>query len=400
MDVIMDPTHYDELQRTLEAKGPAEAIDQLCASLRERKDFSSLFYALLMKKRHELGVIPLPTAPSGELPERVHAAYEEAIRQAGRQVGQLFLDQGDIVQAAPFFRMLGEVAPIQAALEKYEPFEGEDTQPIIELAFHHGGHPRRGFDWVLQRHGICSAITMLSGHLQAPEFVHGTEVRDYCIQRLVQSLHEQLSERLRADVVQREGSVAPGLSVPQLIAGRDWIFDEENYHVDVSHLSAVVQMSTHLPACPELQLARDMCAYGEKLSPRFQYRGDPPFEDPYKDYGIFLATVAGERVEEGIAHFRAKVEPESADAGAGNTVPAEVLVNLLLRLNRPVEALAVARRYLETADERQLSCPGVSELCRRVKDYRALAEVSRERDDPVSFVAGLILANGEGAAKG
>jgi hypothetical protein len=291
--------------------------------------------------------------------------------------------------------MLGEVEPVRLALEKYEPFEGEDTQPLIELAFHHGANPQRGFEWVLQRHGICSAITLLGSALHGgQQFPHGEQARDHCIRRLVQSLHEQLLERVRNDIQQREGSVDASLSVPQLIASRDWLFEEDNYHIDVSHLSSVVQMCTHLSPCPELKLARDLCAYGAKLSTRFQYPGDPPFENQYVDYGCFLAILDGDRVDEGIAHFKAKAEAAAADPDGANTLPAEVLVNLLLRINRPAEALAVARQFLEGGDERQLTCPGVSELCRRVKDYRALAEVARERGDPVHFMAGLILANG------
>jgi len=392
----MDETLYDDLQRTLEKQGPAQAIDSLCATLRERKEFSSLFYALLMKKRHELGVNPLPTSPGSELPASAHAPYEDAIRQAGREVGQLWLDQGDISRAAPYFKMLGEIAPIHDALETYQPFDGEDLQPLIELAFHQGGHPRRGFDWVLQRYGICSAITMLGSVLQQGDnFVHGNEVRDTCIQRLVSALYEQLQERLRNDIIQREGSVDPALNVTQLFTGRDWLFDDENYHIDVSHLSSVVQMSVHLSPGPDLKLARELCAYGQKLSGRFQSPGDPPFDEPYRDYGVFLAILDGDQVDEGLAHFRAKIE---ADPDGYSTMPAEVLVNLLLRIGRPEEALATARKYLQGADERTLTCPGLSDLCRRVKDFRTLAEVSKERDDPVSFVAGLILANGTPAA--
>ena len=156
-----------------------------------------------MKKRHELGVTPLPTAPNSELPESVHESYEEGIRAAGREVGRLLLEQGDIVQASAYFRMLGEVEPVRAALEAYQPFEGEDMQPLIELSFHHGAHPRRGFEWVLQRHGICTAITLLGSALQAgPQFPHGDEARDYCIKALVKSLHEQLMERWRNEITQ------------------------------------------------------------------------------------------------------------------------------------------------------------------------------------------------------
>jgi hypothetical protein len=212
-------------------------------------------------------------------------------------------------------------------------------------------------------------------------------------------LHQQLLERLRGEITQHEGSVDPALTIPQLIAGRDWLFAEDNYHIDVSHLGSVVQMCTQLAPCAELKLARELCAYGEKLSPRFQYAGDPPFDDQYRDHGVFLAILDGANVEEGIAHFRAKAEAAAADPDGANTLPAEVLVNLLLRINRPTDALAVARQFLDGADERQLTCPGLSELCRRVKDYGTLAEVSRGRGDPVNFVAGLILAKDGGTTK-
>src|SRR5271156_1390529 len=104
----MDQTIYDELQQTFKTSGPREAIERLCATLRERKEYSSLFYALLMKKRFELGVSPMPAAPSSELPEAVHEPYENAIRAAAREVGQLFIDDGELLRAAPFFRMIDD----------------------------------------------------------------------------------------------------------------------------------------------------------------------------------------------------------------------------------------------------------------------------------------------------
>ena len=52
-----------------------------------------------------------------------------------------------------------------------------------------------------------------------------------------------------------------------------------------------------------------------------------------------------------------------------------------------------ARKYLAGEDARQLSCPGVNELCERAKDYRTLSEVARERGDSVHFLAGLLAAN-------
>jgi hypothetical protein len=388
----MDAAIFDELQQTLASAGPQAAIDRLCADLRGRKDYGSLFYALLMKRRHEMGVSPIPTGPSQDLPEKVHAEYENAIRDAGHTVGKLYLDEGDIPHAWIYYRMLGETEPVARALSDVHPGEGEDCQQLVDIAFHQGVHPQKGFDLILDRFGLCSAITMAS-NMEMPQGPQGPDVREYCVKRLVRALYNDLRERLKAEIERQDGKAPETGTVPELMAGRDWLFAEEFAHIDVSHLGSVVQMSVNLNPCEELGLARELCAYGAKLSPRFHYASDPPFDDQYRDYGVFLAILAGDGVEEGLAHFRAKAD--NADKETVGTYPAQVLVNLLLRLNRPTEALEVARKHLAATDGQPISCPTVSELCQRTGDYRALAEVARQQGDPVNFVAGLIAANGK-----
>ena len=159
----MDPAVFDELEHILAADGPDAALDRLCERLREQKDYHALFYALLMRKRHELGVSPIPTGPSKDLPTEVHAPYEEAIRQAGRLVGGLYLQDGQMPQAWAYYRMIGEPEPMKAALEAHQPAEDEDLQPLVQIAFYEGVDPRKGFDWILDRFGICSAITNIGG---------------------------------------------------------------------------------------------------------------------------------------------------------------------------------------------------------------------------------------------
>ncbi len=380
----MDSALYDDLQQTFQKEGAAAAIDRLCTALRDCKDYSNLFYALLLKKRHELGVSLMPTGPAQDLPADVHEPYEEAIRQAGRLVGELYLKEGNIPHAWAFYRMLGEPERVRAALENATPGDGEDCQQLVDIALHQGVHPKKGFDLLLERFGICNAITTLGGQ----EFPHGAEVRDYCIKRLVRALYDELRERLAAEIARQEGKPPEARSVSDMIAGRDWLFQDDFYHIDVSHLSAVVQMSVHLGPGEELAMARELCAYGQKLSPRFQYASDPPFENQYRDYGVYLAVLAGEDVEAGLAHFRAKAA--QADPETIGTYPAEVLVNLLLRLDRPREALEVARQYLAKVNDRRLTCPSIAELCQQTEDYGTLAAVAREQDNPVYFVAGLV----------
>ena len=375
---------YDELQQTLSADGPAAAIDRLIAHLRETGDFAQLFYALLLKARRELGVTPIPTTPAQDLPADVHPRYEEAIRIAGRTVGEHYVEAGNIPAAWNYFRLIGDSQPVKAALERYVPADTEDIYPLVEIAFHHRVHPARGFDLVLDRQGVCSAITMLGS------FDAGlpAEVRSYCTRKLVSALHEQLVERLTAEIERHDGKRPEATTIPDLIAGRRWLFGDDSYVIDLSHLGSVVQMSLHLPAGDEgIAKARELCAYGSKLSPKMQSPGEPPFEELYRDAGVYLRVLSGVDMDAGLGHFRAKVKTMDLDRG---TLPAEVYVNLLIHAGRMTEAIKVARTYLTDADERQLSCPGPMELCRRNGDYATFADVARVRSDPVHYLAGLL----------
>ncbi len=376
---------FDSMRQELDSGGAAHAVDRLCETLRDAKDFSKLFYARLMKKRLEMGVSPIPTAPSSELTQAQQDEYETAIRNAARDVGGFFLNEGRIPMAFEYFRMIGELEPIATAVANYVPGEDDDVQPIVEIAFHHGVNPKKGFDLVLDRFGICSAITFASGF--DPSLP--ADVKQYCIGRLVRSLHEQLLERLKMEV-QRQQRFAPNAkTIPEVIAGRDWLFEDDNYYTDTSHLSSVLQMSVELEPGDDLRLARELCAYGQKLSLQLQYPGNPPFQNLYRDVDAFLGVVLGEDVDAGIDHFRAKIE---ADPDGPDAYTAAVVVKLLVRIGRIREALEVGRKYLAREDTRQLPCPGPMELASEIGDYEAFAEVAREREDPVHFLAGLILA--------
>jgi hypothetical protein len=95
--------------------------------------------------------------------------------------------------------MLGEPEPVQEALTKYQPGPEDDTYPVVEVAWQYAVLPEKGFDIILDRHGVCSAITMV----HSADLTHNPPLREYCIRRLVRALHEQLSERLRADLEAR-----------------------------------------------------------------------------------------------------------------------------------------------------------------------------------------------------
>ena len=379
----LDAATFARLQDTLAKRGAAAAVDELIEELRKAEDFQALFYALLMKKRVELGVSPFPTGNAGELPAHTHEPYEEAIRTAGRHVGGMLLERKEFAKAWAFYRMLGEPEPVRAALEAFNPGPDDDVYPVIEIAWQNGLLPVKGFDLVLDRHGICSAITMVSGS----DLSTNADLRDYCITRLATALHAQLSERLRSDLEGRGVNVPAHATIPQLVELDPALFADDAYHIDTSHLSSVVQMSTHLPPGEGVNAARELCAYGRKLSPGIQGHNDAPFEENYDDFLAYLNVIAGEKVEEGLARFAAKAAREAAE---GATYAAQVYVNLLLKANRPAEALTAAKQFLLAEDDGSLICPGVNELARRAGDFAALSEAAKARNDAVGFLAGLI----------
>lgn len=386
LPALKRPT-FDRARAALAAGGPAAAVDRLISDLRADGDFTALFYALLLKKRVELGVSPFPSGPASDLPPETHDAYEAAIRDAGRHVGRLLLDRGDIPKAWTFFRMLGEPEPVRDALANYAPGPDADIYPVVEVAWQQAVHPKKGFDLILDRHGVCSAITTVGG----ADLSANPELRDHCVGRLVRALDEQLTDRLRADLLARGTPAADGATVADMIGRHPELVGDDAYHIDTSHLSSVVQMSLYLPAGRENDLARGLCQYGRRLAPGLRGGGEPPFDDSYDDYLAYLNVVAGEKVDEGLERFRAKADREFAD---GATYAAQVYVNLLLRANRDKEALAAAKHYLSAEDDRGLICPGPGELARRLNDYESLAEVARERNDAVQFLAGLIAGSG------
>lgn len=378
---------YERLQSTLAARGPVAAIDELVAELRATEDFQGLFYALLMKKRVELGVSPFPTGPATELPAHTHEPYEGAIREAGRHVGKLLLERKEYAKAWAFFRMLNEPEPMREALEAFTPGPDDDVYPIIEIAWQNGLLPQKGFDLVLDRHGICSAITMVSGS----DLGSNPDLREYCITKLAQALHAQLTERLCNDLAGRGVTLPTHATIPQLVELDPALFADDAYHIDTSHLSSVVQMSTHLPPGAGVNCARELCAYGRKLAPNLQGNNDAPFEENYDDFFAYLNVIAGENVEANLKRFEAKAAREAAE---GATYAAQVYVNLLLKANRPAEALAAAKRFLLAEDDRNLICPGVNELARKANDFASLSEAAKARNDPVNFLASLIAAQG------
>jgi len=388
---MSEPT-FEDIETTYRTQGAAAAIDRLIADLRARKQFHALFDALLMKRRHELG-LPLARPTSlDDVPEAQRDSFERFFVDQARHVGELLLAEGEVAQAWRYFRAISEPQQVAQAIETIAE-DGQTPDEIIEIALIQGIAPVKGLRLFLATHGPCSTITAFD-----QQYAQLTpEMRRQCARVLVGKVYDDLRENVQHDVERRKSPpVAPGgcADAPQelpslraLIAGRSDLFAEGAYHIDVSHLNAVVRFARALdPGDAELDLALQMAEYGAQLSPQYQYAGNAPFEEFYPAHIRYLSALRGRAVDAGLDYFRNKLAGDSTDID--KQLAAFVLVELLLRLGRRDEGLELACRYLaDSSEEFGLSLP---EMCATAGRFDLLKQIALARKDAVRYTAALL----------
>jgi hypothetical protein len=191
----------------------------------------------------------------------------------------------------------------------------------------------------------------------------------------VQSLYREIADAMKHTVEQREGTAPQNDRISELIAGRDWLFEGMSTYADATHVTSILRYAPELEDEPSMRLALELAEYGQRLDPMYHFRGDPPFEDTYRDIGLYLKALLGEDVDAVVAHFRAKI------TGPQDTLEAEVLINLLSRLERYGEAIQVSLAYVPEAS---------LQLCQLAGDYTALGRIAEQRNDAVAFAAAII----------
>ncbi|RPI81393.1 MAG: hypothetical protein EHM42_10700, partial [Planctomycetaceae bacterium] len=191
----------------LGAASPAAVLDRLISHLREEKKWHAVFDALLMRKRHELG-LPLvrPTALR-DVPEAQRDEFEKYYVSAAREVAERLLDEGAIAQAWNYFRAIGEPERLADAIESL-PAAGPIDEQVVEIALFQGVAPVKGLQMFLQSHGTCSTITALDQ--QFAQMAPAT--RAACARVMVRRLYDDLRGNVEHDVKRRQAMTPPGAS--------------------------------------------------------------------------------------------------------------------------------------------------------------------------------------------
>ena len=386
MEDTTQETVFSWIERILHNGDAEAAFERLIDRFRTEKRYRQLFDARLMKKRWELG-LPLVSQPAlADVPQELRQQYQDSYVEAATEVGRLYLADGDIPRAWTYFRALGNTQPVRDALATFVAPESEtpESQELlgatIQIAFQEGVHPRKGLELILEHYGMCRAITMFNAYPQQ-------DGRNESLRLLVKALHAELVTSLKRAI----STVEPGPetnSIPTLIAGREWLFENNAQYTDSSHVISVLGLSGAVDDEETLRLAVELADYGTHLGPMFQYAEDPPFDRAYEDRRIYLKALLGEDVDRAVQHFEEKAA--AFDPHRDGTRPAEVLVELLIRLGRYDDAIVAFRRHLMDASPEELSCPSLLQLCQMAGDFAQLKDVAQQQSDPLGYLAALL----------
>jgi hypothetical protein len=365
---------------TEENQDSQSLLDALENTLRASGDFHRLFDAKLIRARLRMGLpIAQPASLSG-IPGDLEAEFRDLWISTAREIGQLFLDDGKLTDAWAYFRTVDDPTPIQQAIEAIPiPQEQDDAaDELLHLALHEGAHVLRGLEILLHTHGTCNTVTAVSQLL--PQM--SQEERQRTAALMVDRIYDELLMSLRRDIERRQPLLDKDAKIGTLIAEREWLFEDGNYHIDVSHLHSTVAFARHLePGDPQLPRAMELCSYGNRLAESLRYPADVPFDQYYEANGMFLNALAGNNVDESLKYFtgRMKSEPELSD----KRLIAYVLVDLARRVKRIDDVLSDAASVLAGLED--ASGFSFTASCIEAGRLDILEETARENDDVLSW---------------
>jgi hypothetical protein len=374
---------FDELRAALAQGDVAQTLQRLVARLRSQRKYHELFDALLMQGRFQLGLPIILAGSLEDLPEPARSQVEQVYLEACREVGAALMESGSLREGWMYLRPVGDNALTARALEKIAP-EDDNLQDLIEIAVHEGVCVPLGYRLVLERYGTCNAITMFDGVIAG----RPRSDQQAAAALLVAHLHRELLANVRADIQKQAGAEPQEQTLAALVADRDWLFGEHNYHVDTTHLASTVRFARVLDDPESLRLAVDLTEYGRKLNRQFQFAGDEPFADTYPSHRLLFRALLGQEADAAIEYFGTRAEQLSAESAG--PLPAEVFIALLARAGRYDEALAATVRLLPPSMRTTGFAPNLMELSRRAGKFDRLIQACQARGDLVGFAAGLI----------
>ena len=379
---------FDQLEQQSTSGGVDAVLQHLITSLQQDKKHHELFEALKMQVRHRAG-LPLLYGESGDdLDSKQRTLLEDGLLGACRQVGTGLLEDGRVSEGWMYMRPVGDMSAAREMINKIE-VQDDNIDEMVEVLLQEGVDPARGFSVVLQNYGTCNAITTFESVMPQK----GKADQRAVAQLLLRHVHQELFTNVKADVAGRQESEPTATTLAELIAGQEGMFGEHSYHIDTTHLASTTRFSRILEDEESLRLALDLTQYGKELHEQFQYEGDEPFTDIYRDHAFYFQALLGENLDEALAYF--KDRSDNVDTNQWGTVGIETYIDLLARVGKIEEAIAVTIEKTQPGQRTMGLAPSLLELCERSDNYSPLMDACRGSDDVLGFATGLMQAKTE-----
>lgn len=386
---------FDTLAATAAAEGGTAMLDTLAESLVARRRWHALFDLRLLQARVALG---LPTSGEvGALDAATRDRLDELSLAACREVGWPLLDEGHVAAAWMYLRAAAEPKAVAEKLAELarEPLTDDEAaevrrQETLHVALWEGVDPALGIALVIEAQGTCNAIT---AYEQAVSRLPAARQRDAAAV-LVDHLFREVFASLSADL-ERRGLASPEriaatASIVELLDAAGGLQGDPSFHIDVSHLQSVLRIARVCTERSVIEKAWELAVYACRLPDEVTYPGEPPFEKVGEGSRLFYGALLGRDVEAAVDHFTAAAT--AAGDGTADTLPTDVLVFLLWRLDRPTAALRAA---LERPSDRGMPSmmqaigmlPSLVELAAAGDALDLLRDVCRQRGDEITFAA-------------
>ena len=378
---------FHELRELSDRRGPSAAVERFIGVCRNEKRPHELFEALKLKARLDHGLTAF-AIEGEELDVAIRHPLEDAMLEGCREVGTMLMEAGRFREGWMFLRPVGDRLAAAQALQAANVTD-ENRDEFIELLLYEGIDTRRGFEMFLESRGVCPAITAFDQIMaQRP-----AKDRQAAAGILVRRLHADLLTAIRYDLERRFSKSLPESSEPgagsivKIIKEHPEAVAEGAYHLDTTHLSAVVRMGRSLEDKHDLTLALELAEYGAMLSSQYQYPGEEPFSDNYVDHAAFYRTLLGQDVDEGLARFKAKAH--SQELREQGTQPIEVYLELLSRVGRKAEALETALALIPEQSPSLAYAPLLLSLCQTSSDWERVLKYCETRNDLLGYLIAL-----------
>jgi hypothetical protein len=379
---VMTTSPFQQLQQIAESDGLESAINYLEQYTRRQKQFAQLFEVLKMRVRQRMGLPILYSDVPDDLEEPQQRELEDGLLSACREVGTLLFRNGDFAQGWIYLQPVGD-HELNEKLLKSVPINEENSDAIIDIALSQGAAPVYGFQMLLEHFGTCNAITTFD--TQAGRYDVTTQ--RLMAAELLDSLYQQVVEGLTEVVREAGGEMSDGNSLVDLFEKNPQLA-EGTYVVDASHLASVVRISRMLQSPDEVLKAYQLSQYGSYLPKDFQYAGQPPFEDTYRDHLHYYGAILGKDVDVSVEHFRKKAG--QSDAAQHGPVAIETLIELLVRVGRGDEALAVMTEQLLGQHAPLGIAPAPAKMVETESQKTKLMEFYQSQDDLLGFAQCLL----------